>query len=32
MRILHSDNLMMRRYGNVKVSTGRKRFNGMIPQ
>lgn len=30
MRILHSDNLMIRRYGNVKVSTGRKLFNGMI--
>ena len=30
MRILHSDNLMIRRYGLVKVSTGRKLFNGMI--
>ena len=30
MRILHSDNLMIRRYGHVKVSTGRKLFNGMI--
>ena len=30
MRILHSDNLMIRRYGHVKVSTGRRLFNGMI--
>ena len=30
MRILHSDNLMIRRYGHIKVSTGRKLFNGMI--
>lgn len=30
MRILHSDNLMIRRYGHLKVSTGRKLFNGMI--
>lgn len=30
MRILHSDNLMIRRYGHTKVATGRKLFNGMI--
>jgi len=30
MRIVHSDNLMIRRYGKLKVSTGRKLFNGMI--
>ena len=30
MRILHVDNLMIRRYGNVKVGTGRKLFNGLI--
>ena len=30
MKVLHSDNLMIRRYGHVKVSTGRKLFNGMI--
>lgn len=30
MRILHSDNMMIRRYGQLKVSTGRKLFNGMI--
>ncbi|MGE4490587.1 MAG: glycosyltransferase family 1 protein, partial [Kiritimatiellales bacterium] len=30
MRILHIDNLMIRRYGKVKVGTGRKLFNGMI--
>ncbi len=30
MRILHSDNLMIRRYGHLKVSTGRKLLNGMI--
>ena len=30
VRILHSDNLMIRRYGHLKVSTGRKLFNGMI--
>lgn len=30
MRILHSDNLMIRRYGHLKVSTGRKLLNGII--
>lgn len=30
MRILHVDNLMIRRYGKVKVGTGRKLFAGMI--
>lgn len=30
MRILHADNLMIRRYGKLKVSTGRRQFNGMI--
>lgn len=30
MRIIHSDNLMLRRYGELKVSTGRRHFNGMI--
>lgn len=30
MKILHVDNLMIRRYGKTKVSTGRKLFNGMI--
>lgn len=30
MKILHIDNLMIRRYGKTKVSTGRKLFNGMI--
>ncbi|AQQ09294.1 hypothetical protein L21SP3_01097 [Sedimentisphaera cyanobacteriorum] len=30
MRIVHSDNIMIRRYGLTKVSTGRKLFNGMI--
>ncbi len=30
MRILHVDNIMIRRYGNAKVSTGRKLFNGLI--
>jgi hypothetical protein len=30
MKILHVDNLMLRRYGNTKVATGRKLFNGMI--
>ena len=29
MKILHIDNLMIRRYGNVKVGIGRKLFNGM---
>ena len=30
MRILHIDNVMIRRYGNTKVATGRKLFNGLI--
>jgi len=30
MRVLHSDNLMIRRYGKLKTSTGRRQFNGMI--
>jgi len=30
MKILHVDNLMIRRYGQTKVATGRKLFNGMI--
>ena len=30
MRIIHADNLMIRRYGQLKVSTGRRHFNGMI--
>ena len=30
MRILHADNIMIRRYGRTKVATGRKLFNGMI--
>lgn len=30
MRILHIDNIMIRRYGNTKVATGRKLFNGLI--
>lgn len=30
MRILHSDNMMLRRFGHSKVATGRKLFNGMI--
>lgn len=30
MRILHIDNIMIRRYGRTKVSTGRKLFNGLI--
>lgn len=30
MRVLHGDNLMIRRYGRLKVSTGRRLFNGMI--
>ncbi len=30
MRIIHSDNMMIRRYGQTKVATGRKLFNGMI--
>lgn len=30
MRILHIDNIMIRRYGNTKVATGRKLFNGMV--
>ena len=30
MKILHVDNLMIRRYGKTKVATGRKLFNGMI--
>ena len=30
MRILHSDNMMLRRFGHTKVATGRKLFNGMI--
>lgn len=30
MRIVHSDNMMIRRYGQTKVATGRKLFNGMI--
>ena len=30
MRILHIDNIMIRRFGRTKVSTGRKLFNGMI--
>lgn len=30
MKILHIDNLMIRRYGKAKVGTGRKLFNGMI--
>jgi hypothetical protein len=30
MKILHIDNLMIRRYGQTKVATGRKLFNGMI--
>lgn len=30
VRILHVDNLMIRRYGKVKVGTGRKLFNGLI--
>lgn len=30
MRIIHSDNMMIRRYGQLKVATGRKLFNGMI--
>ncbi len=30
MRILHIDNIMIRRYGITKVATGRKLFNGLI--
>ena len=30
MRIVHIDNIQIRRYGQIKVSTGRKLFNGMI--
>jgi len=30
MRIVHLDNLGIRRYGQTKVGTGRKLFNGMI--
>ena len=30
IRILHSDNMMLRRFGKTKVATGRKLFNGMI--
>lgn len=30
MRIVHADNLMLRRYGYQKVSTGRRHFYGMI--
>lgn len=30
MRIVHVDNIMIRRYGNCKVNTGRKFLNGMI--
>ena len=30
MRILHADNLMIRRYGQIKASTGRRHLNGMI--
>ncbi len=30
MRVLHIDNIMIRRYGNTKVATGRKLFNGLI--
>lgn len=30
MRILHIDNIMIRRYGNTKVATGRKLSNGLI--
>lgn len=30
MRVVHVDNLQIRRYGRLKVSTGRKLFHGMI--
>ncbi|OOZ39522.1 hypothetical protein BOW53_11480 [Solemya pervernicosa gill symbiont] len=30
MRIVHIDNLMIRRFGRTKVSTGRRLFNGMV--
>jgi hypothetical protein len=30
MRVVHSDNMMIRRFGKTKVATGRKLFNGMI--
>lgn len=30
MKILHIDNIMIRRYGKTKVSTGRKLFNGLV--
>ena len=30
MRVLHIDNIMIRRYGATKVSTGRKLYNGLI--
>lgn len=30
MRIVHADNIQIRRYGLTKVATGRKLFNGMI--